>query len=96
VVLRFGTFEKVKLYKARHLVEMIIARKGGNLWLSAVAGKALPNDLVFAVSRLAALVSLSLQAVVQSAVPWQRPQGQSRGTNAPFQRSVRPPTLLCA
>ena len=27
VVLSLGTFEKVKLYKARHLVEMTIARK---------------------------------------------------------------------
>jgi hypothetical protein len=27
VILSFGTFEKVKLYKARHLVEMTVARR---------------------------------------------------------------------
>ena len=62
-------FEKVKRYKARHLVEMTVAVREEEDPAVRHRREALPNDLVFAVSRLAALVSLSLQAVVQSAVP---------------------------
>ena len=51
MVLGFGAFEKVKLYKARDFFEMAVARSGGmRPWLSAIAGKALPNDLMVAVS----------------------------------------------
>jgi NADH:flavin oxidoreductase / NADH oxidase family len=38
------------------------------------------GGLLFAVSMVATQVSLTLQAIVQPATSWMRPQGQSRGT----------------
>jgi hypothetical protein len=73
-------FEKVKLYEARHLVEMTVARSGMRPLLSAIAGRALPNNHMFAVSTVAAQVLLVLQSVAPPISSSMSPQGQSRGT----------------